>query len=104
MLFSFQHGRTANGSIHQMQAPRRSLHQGDRSPAIYRLLAPLKIKLTWIPSLLSYPHLTHFIVRPFASRPCFRLRGSAGLAVGLVFGGTTSIRGKVALEKGRTTD
>ena len=39
VLFSSQRGRTANGSIHQMQAPRHSLRQGDRSPASCRLLA-----------------------------------------------------------------
>ena len=83
VLFSSQRGRTANGSIHQMQAPRRSLRQGVRSPATCRLLAPLKTKLTRIPSLSSYPHLTRFVARLFAGRPRFRLRGSVGLAVGL---------------------
>ena len=83
VLFSSQRGRIANGSIHQMQAPRRSLHQGVRSPATCRLLAPLKSKLTRIPSFLSYPHLTRFVARLFAGRPCFRFRGSVGLAVGL---------------------
>ena len=83
VLFSSQRSRTANGSIHQMQAPRRSLRQGVRSPATCRLLAPLKTKLTRIPSLSSYPHLTRFVARLFAGRPRFRLRGSVGLAVGL---------------------
>ena len=84
VLFSSQRGRTANGSIHQMQVPRRSLRQGVRSPATCRLLAPLKTKLTWIPSLASYPHLMHFVARFFAGRPRFRLKSSVGLAVGLV--------------------
>ena len=66
-----------------MQAPRRSLRQGVRSPATCRFLVLLKTKLTWIPSLLSYPHLTRFVARLFAGRPRFRLRGSVGLAVGL---------------------
>ena len=47
-----------------MQAPRRSLRQGDRSPATCRLLAPLKTKLTRIPSIyLVLPHtfLIHFV-------------------------------------------
>ena len=104
MLFSSQQGQTANGSIHQMQASRRSLRQRERSSATCRLLAPLKTKLTRIPFLSSHPHLTRFVARPFAGRPCFRLRSSAGLAVGLAIGGATSIKGKVALEKERTTD
>ena len=83
VLFSSQRGQTANGSIHQMQAPRRSLRQRVRSLATCRLLAPLKTKLTRIPSLSSYPHLTHFVVRPFAGRSRFCLRSSIGIAVGL---------------------
>ena len=66
-----------------MQAPRRYLHQGVRSLATCRLLTPLKTKLTQIPSLSSYPHLTRFVARLFAGCPRFHLRGSMGLAVGL---------------------
>ena len=40
VLFSSSRGQIANGSIHQMQAFRRSLRQGDRSPATCQLLAP----------------------------------------------------------------
>ena len=66
-----------------MQAPRRSLYQGVRSPATCRLLTLLKTKLIWIPSLSSYPHLMRFIARLFAGRPRFCLRSSVGLVVGL---------------------
>ena len=83
MLFGFQRGRTANGSIYQMRAPRHFLHQGVRSPATCRLLAPLKTKLTWIPFLSSYPHLTRFVARLLTGRPRFRLRSSVRLAVSL---------------------
>ena len=83
VLFSSQRGRTANSSIHQIQAPRRSLRQGVRSPATCQLLASLKTKLTRIPFLLSYPHLMRFVACSFASRPRFCLRSSLGLAVGL---------------------
>ena len=81
-----------------MQAPRqRSLRQEDRSPATRRILAlephwlglflvassllPLPYRLFFIASSLS-PHLARFIARP-VGRPCFRLRGSVGLAVSL---------------------
>ena len=83
VLFNSQWGRSANGSIYQMQAPRRSLRHEVRSLATCRLLAPLKTKLIRIPFLSSYPQLMHFIVCLFAGRPCFRLRSSVGLAVGL---------------------
>ena len=83
VLFSFRRGHNANGSIHQIQAPQRSLCQGVRFLATCRLLASLKSKLTRIPSLSSYPHLTRFIVRYFAGCPRFRLRSSLGLAIGL---------------------
>ena len=82
VLFSFQWGRTTNGSIHQMQAPRRSLSQRVRSPATCRLLAPLKIKLTRILSLMSYHHLTRFVARLFAGCPRFYLKSLVGLSVG----------------------
>ena len=72
-----------------MQAPRRSLRQGDRSPATCRLLALLKTKLTWIPSLS--PHLTRFVA-PFAGRPCFRFAGS--LTIGIVDEKTLEINDK----------
>ena len=84
VLLSSQRGRTANGSIHQMQTSRRSLRQGVGSPATCRLLAPLKTGLTQILCLSSYPHLTRFVARLFAGHSCFRLRGSVDLAVGLV--------------------
>ena len=67
-----------------MQAPQRSLHQRVRSPATCRLLALLKTKLTRIPSLLSYLHLTRFVAHPFVGRPRFCSRNSVGLVVSLV--------------------
>ena len=66
-----------------MQALQHSICQGVRSPTTCRLLALLKTKLTWIPSLLSYPHLTNFVARLFAGCPCFHLKNLVGLAVGL---------------------
>ena len=48
------------------------------------------------------PHLAHFLAR-FAGLPRFRFGGLVGLTVGLAIGGATSIKGKVALEKGRIT-
>ena len=83
VLFSSQWGQIANGFIHQMQAPQRSLCWGVRSLTTCRLLVPLKTKLTWISSLSFYSHLTYFILHLFTGRPRFYLRDSVGLAIGL---------------------
>ena len=83
VLFSSQRDQIANGFIHQIQALQRSPCQRVRSSATCHLLAPLKTKLTWIPSLSSYPHLTGFVSRLYASRPCFCLRSLVGFAIGL---------------------
>ena len=45
-------------------------------------LSPLSCCLFLVTSSLS-PHLARFLAYLFADRPCFRLRGSMGLAVGL---------------------
>ena len=78
-----------------MQAPRRSLRQEDRSLATRRLLAlePYWLEFLLVSSSLL-PHLAHFLARPFASRPRFRLKGSIGLTVGLAIDGAVSIVGE----------
>ena len=102
-----------------MQAPRQRFpRQGDRSLATRRLLALephwfrflflassltlLLYRLFLVASFLS-PHLACFLAH-FAGRPRFRFRGLVDLTVGLAIGGAISIRSKVALEEGRTTD
>ena len=53
----------------QMQAPQRSLRQGDKFLATCQLLALLKTKLTRISSLTS--HLVRFVARLFVDCPGF---------------------------------
>ena len=85
-----------------LQTSRRSLHQGDRSPATRRLLA-LRTALTWIipyrPFLVASSlslHLACFLAHTI-SRPHFRFKGSIGLTVGLAIGGAVLMAGEVAL-------
>ena len=86
-----------------LPAPRRQISgllPASSSRTTLTRIPPCRLFL--VASSLS-PHLARFLAR-FAGRPRFRFRGLVGLTVGLAIGGATSIRGKVALEEGRTTD
>ena len=71
---------------HQMQAPRRSVRGTN-----HRLSASFWLKKTKLTQILFIsPHLTRFVARLFAGRPCFRLRGLVDLTFGLAIGGAVS--------------
>ena len=80
-----------------MQAPQRSLRQENRSSATYRIqaLKPHWLGFLHIASSLS-PHLVRFLARP-VGRPCFYLRSSLGLTVGLAIGDAVLIVGEVII-------
>ena len=59
-------------------------------------LSPFFCRLFFVASSLS-PHLARFLACPLG-RPCFCLKGSTGLVVGLAIGGAMSMAGKVAVD------
>ena len=58
-------------------------------------LSPLPCRLFLVASPFS-SHLARFLARP-VDRPCFCLRGSVGLTVGLAISGVVSMAGEVAV-------
>ena len=98
VLFSFQQSQTTNGQIATAGFPIISM---PGRQIFSFLLTSGSIENQTDSNFFLFPHLARFVACSFVSHPCFCLKGSVGLTIGLTIGEAESKGADIAISFSR---